>query len=183
MSIFIILVMVGLFLAGLAIGAVVFIKRGSIKATALAFTASAESLFEKADFLEKYKYVEAKIKASYPIAVKIFGKNFVDKTIEKSVAKLQKIIGTTTARIKEQEGALEQLNEDIITKTKEFTAKTLSQNIVDREFFGDFTKASNEQVKEELVKILDSTHIDEMIASNLKKIKANLLRIKTNLKY
>ena len=45
----------------------------------------------------------------------------------------------------------------------------MSGELINREFLGDYTKVSNEQIHEELNKILESTKIDEMMALNLDK--------------
>lgn len=178
----IILLLVSL-LFGVLVGATIEAKMKKVNLSIFKLVTSAEFAYDKNEWLMKYDYVKEKIKALHPFLTKILGDNYLDVLIDKAVKGLQKFIGTTEERIEKQKEALSSINDSIVTKTKELTAKILSQNLIDREFFGDFTKVSNEQIHEEMNKILESTNIDDMIVANLKKIKANLLQVKNKIKY
>ena len=170
-------------LFGALVGAAIATKMKKVNYNLFKLVTSAEFAYDKNEWLMKYNYVKGKIKALHPFLVKILGDEYLDIMIDKAVKGLQVFIGTTSERIEKQKEALNSINESVVTKTKELTAKLLSQNLIDREFFGDFTKVSNEQIHEEMNKILESTEIDDIIVSNLKKIKTSLLQVKNKIKY
>lgn len=178
----IILLLISL-LFGVLIGATIATKMKKVNFNMFKLVTSAEFAYDKHEWLAKYDYVKGKIKALHPFLTKILGDDYLDVIIDKAVKGLQMFIGTTAERIEKQKEALNSINDSVITKTKELTAKVLSQNLIDREFFGDFTKVSNEQIHEEMNKILESTKIDDMIISNLKKIKTSLLQVKKKIEY
>ena len=178
----IILLLISL-LFGTLIGATLATRMKRVNLNIFSLVTSAEFAYDKQEWKMKCDYVRGKIKAIHPFLVKVLGDTYVDILIDRAVKGLQMFIGTTSERIEKQKEALNSINDSIITKTKELTAKVLSQNLIDREFFGDFTKVSNEQIHEEMNKILESTKIDDMIVSNLQKIKTNLLQIKNKIKY
>ena len=178
----IILLLISL-LFGALVGATIATRMKKVNFNIFKLVTSAEFAYDKHEWLMKCDYVKGKITALHPFLAKELGDNYLDVLIDKAVKGLQMFIGTTSERIEKQKEALNSINDSIVTKTKELTAKVLSQNLIDREFFGDFTKVSNEQIHEEMSKILESTKIDDMIVSNLQKIKTNLLQIKNKIKY
>lgn len=159
------------------IGIVSAIKGHNISKFIRSMVVVAEMSFEKVQVEEKLSHVLSKINAKYPITYFILGNTILKKLINKAVAELQEHIGTTSERLLKQATHLQEIiNKDIVENTKEITAKILASNITKREFFGDFNLVSNEQVHEELRKLLDGgEEIVNRINSNTKAILERVL--------
>lgn len=158
------------------IGIISSIKAHSLSKFIQTAVTVAEMSFEKMQAEDKLSHVLAKINAKYPMIYFILGKTVLTRLVNKTVKELQEHIGTTSDRILLQANQLKDtINKDIIEHTKEITAKILASNITNREFFGDFNLASNEQVHEELRKLLeDGKAIVNRISCNLNPIKEKL---------
>jgi hypothetical protein len=161
----------------IVIGIVSAIKGHNISKFIRSMVVVAEMSFEKVQAEEKLSHVLSKINAKYPITYLILGNTILKKLIGKAVTELQEHIGTTSERLLKQATHLQDIiNKDIIENTKEITAKILASNITKREFFGDFNLVSNEQVHEELRKLLDGgEEIVNRINSNTKAILERVL--------
>ena len=161
----------------LIVGIISAIKGHNVSKFIRSMVVVAEMSFEKVQAEEKLSHVLSKINAKYPITYFILGNTILKKLINKAVAELQEHIGTTSERLLKQATHLQEIiNKDIVENTKEITAKILASNITKREFFGDFNLVSNEQVHEELRKLLDGgEEIVNRINSNTKAILERVL--------
>ena len=159
------------------VGVVTAIKNHNLSKFIQTAVTTAELSFERVQFEEKLNNVLAKINAKHPIVYFLLGKTFLIKAINKEVDRLQEAIGTTSDRIAKQASHLNHIiDNDIIEHTKELTAKVLANNIMKRDFFGNLGLASNEQVEEELRKILDGgKEIVDRINGNIKVMKEKML--------
>lgn len=156
-------------------GVVATFKAKSVSRFVAAVVTSAEMAFEKHQSDEKFVYAMSKIEAKYPIITTILGSKWTTRMIESTLKQLQELIGTTGERLENQTKLLEVIKkENIISAVKNLTAKFIGEKIREREFYGDYNLVSNQQVTEEVEKVIANKDLDSFVETSVSSILKNI---------